>query len=89
MRSDGALIGRGPGRGFLLAVFFFQLGLDALAFEGGQVVHEELALEVVHFVLDTDGEDAFGFQFEGVAVPVQRLHADLAGPGDQLVIARY
>jgi len=44
----------GCGWGTLLAAVLFQLLVYLLAPEGGEVIHEELAVEVVDLVLDTD-----------------------------------
>ena len=41
-----------------------------------QVVDEDLADQVVHFVLDAHGEQAVGVELERLAVLVQRAHAD-------------
>ena len=38
-----------------LAVDFFQLLANTLALKGGEVIHKQLALEVVDLVLDTNG----------------------------------
>ncbi len=51
--------------------------LNAFALQGGQVVDKQLALQVVDFVLDTNGQQALGLQREGVAVQVQGLYRNL------------
>lgn len=57
----------------LLSMLLFQLLADAVALEGGQVVDEQLAVEVVAFVLDAYRQQAFGDLLEGVAVAVEGL----------------
>ena len=41
-----------------LAVLFFQLLLDPVALEAGQVIDEQLAVEVIALVLDAHGESS-------------------------------
>src|ERR1700716_748054 len=60
---------------------------DQLALERAQVVDEELALQVVHLVLDADGEQRVGrFLPLPLAVAVGVLHHDVPEPGDLLVL---
>ena len=49
----------------VLAVLLFQFLLDAVALEVRQVIDEQLAVEVIAFVLDAHGQQAFGDQFKG------------------------
>src|SRR5690606_38450788 len=73
----------------LQAMLFFQLLLDAVALELRQVVDEELAVEVVAFVLDAHRQQAFGDQLVGLAVAVQRADPNLLRAIDVLVEAGY
>ena len=52
----------------------FQLLLDAVTLQSGDVVHEQLAVQVIDLVLDAGGEQFVRFYFEGVAVPVQGIN---------------
>jgi hypothetical protein len=56
-----------------------QPGLDAVAFEVGQIVDEHLAHQMIHFVLDAHRQQAVGLQFERLAVAVERAHGDALG----------
>ncbi|MCY1447309.1 hypothetical protein D9M71_639220 [compost metagenome] len=67
----------------------FQFLLDAVAFERGQVIDEQFAIEVVAFVLDAHREQIFGDQFVGLAVAVQRLDLDPLRAIDVFVEARH
>lgn len=49
-------------------MLFFQLLLDAVALEVGQVIHKQLAVEVIALVLDAHGQQAFGNQLIGLAI---------------------
>ena len=73
----------------MLAVELFQLLLDAVAFQRGQVVDEQLAVEVVAFVLDTYRQQVFGDQLKGLAVTVQGLDLDFGRSIDVFVEAGY
>ena len=72
-----------------LTMLFFQLLLDAVALEVGQVIDEQLAVEVIALVLDAHGEQAFGDQLEGLAIAIQRLDLDLLRAVDVLVEAGH
>ena len=52
-------------------------------------IHEQLAVEVVNFVLETGGQNAVGFQLKLLAFAVQGSHPDAAGARDGLVKAWY
>ena len=59
---------RWPSGGFLgllrsQAFGLEHLGFDAVAFEGGEVIDEQPALEVVHFMLNAHGQQAIGLDF--------------------------
>jgi len=51
-----------------VALLFLEFGLDAILLEAGQVVDKDLALEVIHFMLDADGQQALRFQSEVTAI---------------------
>jgi hypothetical protein len=51
---------------FFISRFLLQLGLDAVALQRRQVFDEDLALEVIHLVLDADGQQLVGIEFEGL-----------------------
>src|SRR5882672_145948 len=63
--------------------------LQALALELGQVVDEELAVQVIHLVLDADGQQTFRLELERLAGPVERAHLDLGGAVDVVVELRH
>ena len=54
-----------------MLLLFNQFLANAGSFHFGEVVDEEFAFEVIHFVLDADGEEAFGVHFERLTVLVQ------------------
>ena len=56
-------------------------------FELRQVLDEHLAFQVIHLVLNADGEQALRLQRKGIAVLVVRPHLDSLGARDQLVDA--
>src|SRR5438874_10000105 len=71
----------------VLGLQFLHPAPDQLSLERAQVVDEELALQVVHLVLDADGEQrAGGFLLLPLAVAVGVLHHDVPEPGDFLVL---
>src|SRR6266571_4230560 len=77
-----------------LAQLFLKFRLDALLLEARQVVHENFALEVIHFVLDADREQLPGGKGEGFPFHAKRAHrcanrfVDLEYPGGLLVEPR-
>src|SRR3954463_9179843 len=75
-------------RSLFLAVLV-ELLANALALQVRQVIDEELAFEVIHLVLHTDGEDVVAVALEHVALPVQRPHPDFRGPHDFVEDARH
>ena len=62
-------------------------GREARALQRRQVFDEDLAEQMVHFVLDTHGEHAFGVQLERFATLVLRAHADSRGARHLVVVA--
>src|SRR6185503_14230441 len=68
-----------------LAQLLGELGADALLLELRQVLDEDLALQMIHFMLDAHGEQALGLQRECVAVLVVGAHLHALGPLHQLV----
>src|SRR5262245_31599747 len=77
---------RRKGRSGCLAQLLGELRADALLLELRQVLDENLALQMVHLVLDADGEQPLRLEREGVAVLVVSAHLDALGrrhePGD-------
>src|SRR6185503_10754282 len=70
---------RGPvTRGARLA-FLLQLLANALALEVGEVVDEQLALDVIHLVLHAHGQRSLVVALEHLAVAILSAHADLGG----------
>src|SRR5439155_10143540 len=62
---------------------------DQLALERAQVVDEELALQVVHLVLDANGEEGIGgLELSPLAVARGVLDDDAAEAGDLFVLVR-
>src|SRR5690606_29551679 len=62
--------------------------LDALALQRRQIVDEQLALEVIHLVLDALREQPVRLELERLAVLVERPDLDPLGPLDELVQPR-
>ena len=79
---DSVSIGRGPCSRFSLFLLFFGLGQDALAFESGEVIDKQLAIQMVHLVLNTNREDAFGLPFEGRPPSIEGGNPDPLGALD-------
>src|SRR5205085_10572757 len=74
--SGGARARRSRARGALLALLL-ELLANALALEVRQVVDEELALEMIHLVLDAHREDVLAVALEELAVAVLGAEANL------------
>ena len=70
-------------------MLFFQLLLDPVALEGRQIIDEQLAVEVIAFVLNAHRQQAFGNQLEGLAVTVEGLDFDFLRAIDVFVEARH
>jgi len=66
----------------VFACLFDQLGLDAIAFEIGQIIDEDLAHQVIQFVLDAHCQQPLGLEFERLAVAIERAHGDALGALD-------
>src|SRR6185437_396387 len=64
-----------------------QLRREARPLERRQVLDEDLALQMVHFVLDAYGEKALGIQLERRAVLVERADPNAGRAGHLVVIA--
>src|SRR6185437_3396677 len=86
LKGAAATFGRGGAGSALLAVLL-QLLADALTLEIGKVVDEELAVEVIHLVLDADGENLLAVPLEEVAVAVLGTDTDPRGALHLLEIA--
>src|SRR5882672_12388730 len=76
-RDTRPRLGRRP-RGALLAVFLESLA-DALSLELGEVIDEELAVEMIDLVLDAHCQQAVGVQFELLPLDVLRPDPDAGG----------
>src|SRR5207248_6695658 len=57
-----------------LAQLLGELRADALLLELRQVFDEDLALQMIHLVLNAHGEQALRLEREGVAVPIVGTH---------------
>src|SRR5690606_19978669 len=79
---------KGSGVGLRL-VQLLQFLADAVTLEVGQIIHEQLAIQVIALMLDADRQQAFTNDVEGLAVTVQRLDPDALGAGDRLVETGY
>src|SRR6266508_1842680 len=77
--------GRSSGR---LAELFLKFRLDALLLEARQIVHENFALEVIHFVLDADREQLLGGERERLPRHVKRAHRHALGALNRFVDSR-
>src|SRR6266446_6398530 len=66
-RSDG--LSNEASGGF--AELFLKLGLDALLLEARQIVNEDFALKVIHFVLDADRQELVCDAGERLSVQVE------------------
>src|SRR3546814_10695301 len=55
---------------------------DLLALQRRQVIDKQLAVEVIHFVLDAHRQQALGIHFKRLAVAIQRTHANALGAAD-------
>src|SRR3989441_2336909 len=62
-----------------LAQSFLKFRLDALLLEARKIVHEDFALEVIHFVLDADREQLLGGEREGPPRHAERVHRHALG----------
>src|SRR6266850_2740507 len=70
------------------AELFLKLRLDALLLEARQIVDEDFALEVIHFVLDANRQELVCDEGEGLAVQIERAHGDALGALDRFVDSR-
>ena len=62
-----------------------ELGLDAGLLELGQVVDEDLALQMIQFVLDADGQQAVGLYLLRLPIQIQVAHGDALGTLDPVI----
>src|ERR1041385_4972805 len=72
-----------------LAQLLGELGADALLLQLREVLDKDLALQVIHFVLNAHGEQTLCFQREGVAVLVVRANFHALGARHELIDARH
>jgi hypothetical protein len=54
-----------------------------------EIIDEELAVEVIHFVLNAHGEHAVGLDLERPTVGIERAHSDGSGTIDIIVELRH
>src|SRR3989344_6121666 len=54
------------------ALLLFQFLVDARLFQAREVIDEDLAVEVIDFVLDAGGEQMLGLDLDRLALAVQR-----------------
>src|SRR5262245_12045851 len=78
---------RRKGRSGCLAQLLRELRADALLLELRQVLDEHLALQVIHLMLNANGDQALRLQRKGIAVRVMGADLDALGARDQLVDA--
>src|SRR5262245_4809369 len=85
--SDRGNCGLRPHRSVrrVLLALLLELLPDAGALELGEVIDEQLALEMIHLVLDAHGEQPLGVELERLAGAIERTHADALGTGHLLV----
>ena len=63
-----------------LLALLFQAPPNELSFEFGEVIDEQLALEMIHLMLDAHTQHALRVHLERHTVPIQCPHADMLGP---------
>src|SRR5664279_1237420 len=73
------------GKPLLLALFV----LEPEALQRRKIVDEHFADEVVHFVLDANGEQLIGCPLERFAMLVAGAHGHSRGAGDLVVVPRH
>jgi hypothetical protein len=71
-----------------LPALFFQPPANQLPLELGEIIDEQLAFEMIHLMLDADGEQPLRIHFERFAVPAQRAHANMRGARQLVIDAR-
>src|SRR5438552_2403813 len=71
-----------------LAQLLSELGADALLLQLRQMLDEDLALQMIHLVLDAYGKQALRLERERIAVLVVGTHFHALGPRHQLVDSR-
>src|SRR6185312_15081805 len=80
MRSDRS--GRSGGARLALLAFLVELLADAVALDVGEVVDEELAVEMIHLVLQADREHSLEVALEPLAMAILGTDAHLRGALD-------
>src|SRR5919197_3534220 len=80
---------RRQGRSGEFAQLLCELRANALLLERRKMFDENLALQMVHLVLDAHGEQSLRLQGESVAVLVEGSHLDALGPLNELVDTRH
>src|SRR3982751_961251 len=72
-----------------LAQLLRQLGADALLLQLREVLDENLALQVIHLMLDAHREQTLRLERERVAVPIVGANLDALGAWHQLIDSRH
>src|SRR5258706_13783859 len=70
-------------------LLLLQLADNAFLLEPRKILDEDLAFQMIHFVLDAHREQAVAFNLEGLAVNSEGLHSDPFPAGYLLENARY
>src|SRR4051812_12893746 len=68
---------------------FLELLANALALQVGEVVDEELAVEVIHLMLHAHGKDVVAVTLELLPLAVEGAHANLGRPHNLIEHARH
>src|SRR5690606_30431539 len=79
---------RAPADETLLALLF-ELLTDASALEVGEIVDEELAVQMIDFVLNTDSKQPVGIELNRLAFAIERTDANPLGAPDLVVYPRH
>src|SRR6185437_12073054 len=87
--NDAAALSGGGSPGRALLALLLELLADALTLEAREIVDEELAVDVVHLVLNADGEQLLAVTLEDVAVAVLGAHPDLRGALDLIEVSGH
>lgn len=71
------------------ALLLLELLANTLLFELGEVIDKDFAVEVIDFVLNARREQAFGVEFEGATVAIERRHPNPTRAVDLVVHAGH
>ena len=75
--------------GRLKAAFFFQFLAYTLAFGFGQVIHKQLAIEMIHFMLDAYRKQTLDIDFLCIPLPIKESYPDMLGTLDFFIETRH